>query len=218
MQYASNAFGTILIIVLLVYLSHEDYRTQRIENWELAPCLIIGITLTFYKIISSGISIQIYSFGFYLIGIGFGIFLYYSGFFGGADLKIMLILFMVLDPTKKYGITPNLDGIQFFFYFLVSVLMFLMGRMMQNFIAISKTKYQNNSALDAREILFLCISCRFGRVKKISLHETILLKIGLKELNLLHSINSDSGVFCWSNKIIPIFPLITISLVLTVFT
>jgi len=203
---------------LLVYLSFEDFKIQRIENWELVPSLLVGIIASLFKIISSGISTNIQSFVFYIIGTGLGFFLYSSGFFGGADLKILLILLMVIEPTSYYGITSNLDGIQFFYYLLVLILIFLLLRLTKNLWMISKTGYWKYSRLAVPDILFLSISCRFQTINNIECKDIIQLKLGTKEINFYNSISLELGVFCWSNNITPIFPYIAISSILSIFT
>ena len=218
MFYDYRSFCTVCVIVLLAYLSFEDFRIQQIENWELTPILIVVIVLTGYNLVKSEIYNGAYSSLYYIIGSSFGFLLYSSRLFGGADLKILLILLMIIEPTKTFGITPNLDGIQFFYYLLISILFSLLFRLVQNFWTIFKIRYWKHCSLHIQEILFLCISCRFLRLKKVALRDLIQMKLGEKDISFHNSTMLDLGVYCWSNKMSPMFPLITLSFLLTIFT
>ncbi len=217
MPYGHNSFCIIVTIVLLVYLSFEDCRIQKIENWELIPSLSVGIIAILLKIISSEKLNGILNVIFYIVGIVLGLFLYLSGFFGGADLKVLLILLMVIEPTSRYGITSNLDGIQFFYYLLILILIFLLTRLTHNFCWLSKLGYWRFNSLRISDVLFLCISCRFQRIIHITCNDVIQLKLGGKEISFYNSNSLEMGVFCWSRNLTPVFPFITFSSILSIF-
>lgn len=218
MLYDYRSFCTICVIILLIYLSIEDFRIQRIENWELMPILVVVIITTGYKLVKSDISNGAYLFIFYIIGTSFSFLLYSTGLFGGADLKIHLILLTIIEPTNSFGITPNLDGIQFFYYLLISIIFSLLFRLVQNFWTMIKTGYWKYRSLHIQEILFLCISCRFLQLKKVTPRELIQLKLGVKEISFHNSMILELEVYCWSKILTPMYPFITISFILTIFT
>jgi Flp pilus assembly protein protease CpaA len=218
MLYDYRSFCTICVVILLIYLSLEDLRIQRIDNWELMPILVVGVFITGFKLVNSEMSYGIYSNIYYIIGPSIGFFLYSSGLFGGADLKILLILLMIIEPTNCFGITQNLDGIQFFYYLLISILFSLLIRLVHNIWTIIKTGCWKYRSFHIQEILFLCVSCRFLRLKKATPRDLIQLKLGLKEISFHNSMILELGVYCWSKIITPMFPFITISFILTIFT
>lgn len=213
MYYNTNPMGVLLVLPNLVYLSIIDIKYREVNNSELFPCLLIGIFTTVSTIITKGLEIR--GLGFFLIGITLTLSLYYGGFLGGADVKLISILTLVYDPTMRYGITSNLDCIQLLYYFLILVLIFHLFRIVHNLFTVYSIGYLRPPLLNIWEMGFLCVFYRLKKISKIKATHYIILNFNSKDISIQLS---QMGLICWLNQRIPMVPFITGSLLLTIFT
>jgi Flp pilus assembly protein protease CpaA len=218
MCYHFIQISTLLFITLLVYFALVDIRIQHLENQQLLPSFIIGIGAIFNKLINFDPVDQILNFLFLFLALTVGFFLYISGFFGGADVKIIVILFMIIDPTKKYGITSSLDGIQFYFFYFSILLLFFLIRLLKNLIISVKIKFIKANNTKFGETLFLYTICNIRNLKRIKLGQEILLTINSAKINFSHSFTQTGAIHCWIRDHIPMIPFLTISTLLMIFT
>jgi Flp pilus assembly protein protease CpaA len=216
MHYDFIPISTVLISVLLVYFSSIDIRTRHLENQHLLPSFIIGISAVFNKLLNSILIYQ--GLIFLIISIAIGFVFYLIGFFGGADVKIIVILFMIIDPTKTYGITSNLDGIQFYFYFFTILLLFFLIRLVKNLINSIKFPFIKINDMKLREILYLCLICKLQKLYKVKLNNDILMKIDSARINFMFSFTQNGSFYCWTRDHIAMIPFITTSTLLMIFT
>ena len=218
MYYNVYSLSTFIGISLLLYLSLLDRKSRIVTNYELIPLLITCIVNMINQIGSMEVIFDRYYLIFYILGILTIIALYSAGFFGGADLKAFLIILFVINPTKNYGVTPNADGIQIFYYFLISLLFFFLTRTIRNIFIKRLCNYHPNHALNIREILFLYVCNRLQVFYKIKSIEIIILSINSKKTSIQQSINPPFCLLCWETHRVPMIPFITLSWILTTFT
>ena len=215
MYYDATQIGLFLILTNLTYLSFIDIKYREVKNIELLPSLIIGVFTRAGRLLSIGKWIETKRIGLYLIGIALIVFLYIGGFLGGADVKLIFILLLLLDPTTDYGITSNLDCIQFLYYFLVSILLFYIIRFIHNILTVYRTNYQIPPQFSVQELVFLCTIYRLQKISKVTSTQHIVLEINSKNMGFQTSIY---GILCWINARTPMVPFIAFSMVLTIFT
>jgi Flp pilus assembly protein protease CpaA len=215
MHYNGTQIGLVLILVELVYLATIDVKYRKIKNIELIPILIIGMITRAERLLSIKKWFEIKEVELYLIGITLSVLLYIGGFLGGADVKLFFILLLVLDPTSRYGITSNLDCVQFFYYFLLVILLFYLLRLIHNLMTVYQTNYRISIHLSPWEQIFIYVFYRLQKITKVTTTQQIILEINLKKLGLQNSIN---GLLCWINDRTPMIPFIAFCIALMIFT
>ena len=209
-----DSFGIIIVFFLLLYFSFIDIKYKQITNDELIPILVVVICSVVYKI-AIGATFSIFLILFFLCGVVAGVFFYWVGFLGGADLKLIIFLLMVMDPTRSYGITPNWDGIQFMYYFLVCLLTSLLIRCVSNVTILLHAKQIKIISNNRYETISLCIFYKLRNWNTLTSTKLIVLRINTSQINVYLTFR---GIICWSSQQLPMVPFIAISLFLTLFT
>ncbi|MBN2154958.1 MAG: prepilin peptidase [Candidatus Lokiarchaeota archaeon] len=199
-------------LIFLLHLSLIDVRYNRISNFELIPLFMISIYSLIYRIISQEYKQIIV---FLVIQTIISTYLYVARFIGPADYKIIIALSSILDPTSSYGITSNLDGVQFYYYFILIFLFFCSVRILLNRKNARRSKYLRNPSLNMMEMLFLYCFYQLSKLQNLPSGTVLLLEINSKLISIQ---NAQKISTCWVRRIIPIVPYIALSLILTIFS
>ena len=139
-NFPIEIISAVIILFLLVVFCILDIKNRIIKNKLLIIPYLIGLIklcskFLFYNEFNLNF---IYYYAFYFLII---ILMYKIGFFGGADVKIGLIIFLIYQPTNSFGFTDNYDGIQFIYYLILTLIFIHCFNLMKNLYVKRKKQY-----------------------------------------------------------------------------
>ncbi len=218
MEKIYSIYLSMFLVAQLIYLSILDIKYQRISNIELLPLILLGIFSISLRLFFDKIQVDSFKILFLVFHFGMSFYLYLTGFFGEADLKLNLILFFIILPSANHGITSNFDGLQYYLYFFISLLLFYSFQVILNVIITHWFQYSMNSFLSIWERIFLYSFCQLRPPSLFLNSIPLILQLNSQNVNIQIIMSKNQYSLCWVKKRIPMVPFLTFSVGLAIFT